>query len=155
MVEQGYWLLITGLCSGDSNCGSGCNGGVPPFKDSCRKWSLTDEALVNQFVGLLSNAQVPAADASNDQVLLRGLPMVVAADAAPANAISSDNGTAASSAIDNTTSGVCTAVAPVLSRLDQSLPCHVTARDSAHRAELRTSMGKPSQPSHVIAVAAR
>jgi len=60
VLQQGNVLIR----SDEGTFASRCNNGLPPLKDSCRQWALMDEGLVNQFVGLLSNAQVPAADAS-------------------------------------------------------------------------------------------
>jgi hypothetical protein len=97
---------------------SDCNLGIAPYKDSCRQWALMDEALVTQFVGLLSNAQVPAADASDDQLLRQGLQMLVADDTAAANAIGSGNEAAATGALGKRLTDHCTAVFPVLSKLD-------------------------------------
>ena len=115
VLEQGNGLLD----SDGSTYESSCNFGIAPYKDSCRQWALTvDPALVNQFVGLLSNAQVPAADASDDQLLRQGLQMLVADDTAAANAIGSGNEAAATSALGKRLTDDCTAVASVLSKLD-------------------------------------
>lgn len=118
VLEQGSGLLNSDANSFDS----GCNLGVAPFMDSCRRWALEDEALVNQVVGLLSNAQVPAADASNDQLLRQGLQMRVADDIAAAGAVGSGNEVAARSALDKLRTDLCTVVGPVLSRLDPNIP---------------------------------
>jgi hypothetical protein len=118
VLEQGNALLNSDASSFDSSC----NYGLAPFKDSCRQWALMDEALVNQFLGLLSNAQVPAADASNDQLLRQGLQMFVANHTAAASAIDSGNEATATHALGNIQTVTCTAVAPVLSRLDPSIP---------------------------------
>jgi hypothetical protein len=114
VLSQGNDLLNSDV---DSYLSS-CNFGIAPYKDSCRQWALMDEALVTQFVGLLSNAQVPAADASDDQLLRQGLQMLVADDTAAANAIGSGNEAAATRALGKRLTDHCTAVSPVLSKLD-------------------------------------
>jgi hypothetical protein len=114
VLEQGNALLNSDASSFDSSC----NYGLAPFKDSCRQWALMDEALVNQFLGLLSNAQVPAADVSDNQLLGQGLQMLVADDTAAATAIGSGNEAAATSALGKRLTDDCTAVASVLSKLD-------------------------------------
>lgn len=115
VLEQGNGLLD----SDGSTYESSCNFGIAPYKDSCRQWALTvDPALVNQFVGLLSNAQVPAADVSDNQLLGQGLQMLLADDTAAANAIGSGNEAAATSALGKRLTDDCTAVASVLSKLD-------------------------------------
>jgi hypothetical protein len=50
MLQQGNVLIR----SDEGTFASSCNNGLPPLKDSCRRWALMDEGLVNQFVGLLS-----------------------------------------------------------------------------------------------------
>jgi hypothetical protein len=117
VLQQGNVLIR----SDESTFASSCNNGLPPLKDSCRQWALMDEGLVNQFVGLLSNAQVPAADASNDQLLRQGLQLFVADDTAAANAIGSGNEPAATHELGKIETDNCTVVAPALSRLDPSI----------------------------------
>jgi hypothetical protein len=80
-----------------------------------------DEALANQVVGLLSVIQVPPADASNDQLLRRGLQMIIADDTAAANAITSGDNHAVTIALGKLQTDSCTAVSHVLSKLDPSI----------------------------------
>jgi predicted small metal-binding protein len=117
-LEQGSALLNSDTGSYDSSC----NFGLAPYKDSCRQWALMDVALVNQFLALLSNAQVPAADTTNDQLLRRGLQLSVADDTAAADAIASGNEAAATSALGKIQTDGCTAVVPVMQELDPSVP---------------------------------
>ena len=99
-----------------------CGFGLPPYKDSCRQWVLMNEALVGQFIGLLSHAQVPAANASGDQLLRQGLRVLVADDAAAANALASGSEPAATRALGKLQADTCTGVSPVMSGLDPSIP---------------------------------
>jgi hypothetical protein len=124
LLEQANRLLNSDVASNDSlkNLSTSCDLGQPPFKDSCRQWVLMDEALANQVVGLLSNAPVPAADASNDQLLRQGLQMVIADDTAAANALGSGDDHTVTSALGKLQTDSCTAVSRVLSKLDPSIP---------------------------------
>jgi hypothetical protein len=65
---------------------------------------------------------VPAADTSNDQLLRRGLQLLVADDTAAADAIASVNQVAAVSALGKFQTDSCTTVVPVMHELDPSVP---------------------------------
>jgi hypothetical protein len=123
LLEQANVLFNSDVGSYDfnnslKNLSTSCNLGQAPFTDSCRQWVLMDKALANQIVGLLSNAQVPPADVSNDQLLRQGLQMVIADDTAAANAIGSGDDHAVTSALGKLQQDSCTAVSRVLSKLD-------------------------------------
>lgn len=117
LLEQGNGLLNSDTSSYDPSC----NFGRAPYKDSCRQWALMDEALVNQSLGLLSNAQASAADVSNDQLLRQGLQMLVADDTAAAAAVGAADEAVATNALGKLQVDSCS-TARVVSKLDPTIP---------------------------------